>query len=409
MLFAGRKKRVGNLEMLQLESLARLMRDFSPVQSNFLESLPYVFKLVGIDSGSLYLLDEKSGSFLLKTWIGSKPLGFSFSQDSEFIKFLKLRDGIVARDEFVKKSHELRQSALFFFQQTVAQKVLPILSEKNWVGFLCFEEKSFGISAEVLEEVLKIYTALVQVWSEHDRIYQEYKKLSEFGQVKNELLGNVTHEFQTPLNGILGVADAILDGADGPLTPELKTHLEMIRDAGRELHNTLSNIVKLTQVDAGKSRAHLEKVNLLALAEEVVLLFQTLFEERGNRCILPKRSAQYEVFAEPDQIRTVLMNLIGNAVKFTQNGEITINMHKSGEVLHVSVADTGCGIEPEKLDMIFEEFYQGDASRTRAHGGTGLGLALVKKIVALHGGRIWAESQINIGTRVHFTLPILPG
>jgi len=104
----------------------------------------------------------------------------------------------------------------------------------------------------------------------------------------------------------------------------------------------------------------------------------------------------------------VLMNLIGNAVKFTSNGKITIDVHKSGEMLHVSVQDTGIGIDENKLDLIFEEFYQVDGSHTRVYGGTGLGLAIVKKIVSLHGGRIWAESRPGQGTKFTFTIPLFP-
>lgn len=409
MIFLRRKFTSFRLELNRLESFSKLIRDHSPVSANFPESLPHVLKLVGVESGSLYVLDEKNAVFLLKSWVGRKPLCFSLSADHEFLKFVRLREGPVSRDEFTKKSHELRQSALLFFQETVSNKSMPILKGQNWIGFLCLDERSSKLDVSVQDEILGIYGNLVQIWAEHDRISLEYKKLTEFGQVKNELLHNVTHEFQTPLNGILGITDAILDGADGVVQSGLKTHLEMIRDAGRQLHGTLSNIIKITQVESVKNRVKLEKINLLTLTEEVVLLYQTLFEERHNRCILPKKNAEYEVFAEPDQIRTVLMNLVGNAVKFTQNGEVTIEMYRNGAMLHVSISDTGDGIETEKLDFIFAEFYQADATHTRAHGGTGLGLALVKKIVTLHGGRVWAESQKGVGTKVNFTLPVFPG
>lgn len=409
MLFSLNKSRDPSLKLSQLEAFSRLVRDYPPTSEHFLESLPYVFKLLGIESGSLYIYDGKNAVFLLKSWVGKKPLRFSLVADNEFLKFLKLRDALVSRDEFVKKSHELRQSALFFFQQTSSNKTVPVLEGENWLAILCLEESAATLKEGLLDEVLKIYLSLVRTWAIHDRVFQDYRKLSEFAQVKNELLGNVTHEFQTPLNGILGITEAILEGSDGVITPELKSHLEMIQKSGRQLHETLGNIIKLTQVEAKKGRAHLEKINLLSLVEEVVLLYQTVFEEKGNRCILPQKSARFEIFAEPDQIRTVFMNLIGNAVKFTQGGEVTIDMRKSGEMLHVSVADTGVGIEQEKLDLIFEEFFQADASRTRAHGGTGLGLALVKKIITLHGGRIWAESQTGVGTKISFTLPVLPG
>jgi len=124
--------------------------------------------------------------------------------------------------------------------------------------------------------------------------------------------------------------------------------------------------------------------------------------------IIPKSEGEVLVYAHPDQIRTVLMNLIGNAVKFTKKGEIKVEIQKSGENLHISIADTGIGIDDDKLGLIFEEFFQADGSHTRVYGGTGLGLAIVKKIITLHGGRIWVDSQIGVGTCFHFTLPVYP-
>ena len=409
MLFPIRKNREPVLELSQLTALARLVRDYPPTAVHFMDSLPYVLRLLGVSSGSAYLFDDKNSVFLLKSWSGKKPLRFSLSTEQEFIKFIKLRDGTVAREEFIRKAHELRQSALFFFQQTSSTRVLPVRSGENWMALICLDEEGDSLKPEIMDEILAVYAVQLCTWVAHDRISQDYKKNSELGQVKNELLHNITHEFQTPLNGILGITDAILEGADGSLNDALKGHLEMIRKSGAELSDTLGNIIKLTQIEANRGHRHLERVNVLNLAEEAVLLYQSVFEERHNRCVLPQKSSEYEIFAEADQIRTVFMNLIGNAVKFTKNGEVAISMHRNGEMLHVSVMDTGMGIDAEKLELIFEEFYQADGSHTRAHGGAGLGLALVKKIVVFHGGRIWAESERGTGTKIHFTLRVFPG
>lgn len=386
------------------------MQDYPLCSSKFLDSLPYVLRFLKMSGGALYIYDAQNHVFLLKKWFGNKPAKFSVDAEHQFIKYLKVRKSLVSREEFVKKSHELRQSALFFFQETSSDKVVAVLDDKNnWLGFLSVYQKGSEFDLNVIDELLIFYSELIKSWIRYDRIFQEYRKLSELGQIKSELMTNVTHEFKTPLNGILGMAEAILDGADGELKPSLKEHIEMIYKSGKDLSETLDNILKLTQIEAQKNKIKFERADLKHLIHEVLSLYQPIFHEKKIQCVLAERAQSCVVLMEEDYIRTVLMNLIGNAAKFTEQGKIEIDFKKNGEMLHVSIQDTGVGIDESKQELIFEEFYQGDGSQTRQHGGTGMGLAIARKIISLHGGRIWAESRLGHGACFTFTLPVFPG
>lgn len=410
MVFAFKKKNaLTSLSFEKFQSLLRMLKEVPPSEANFLKTLHYFIKLIEARSVALYLYEAKTGMFLLKTWVNSKPTRFSFSEDYEFIKFLKLSERPIDRFEFAKSSHELRQAALFFFQQTSSTKALPIRYQDKWLGIMAFDmEKKKEETNQIYNQMILFYAEQIKYWLLYQNLQESHKKLSEIGQVKNQLLANVTHELQTPLNGILGITEALLDETMGELPKTLETPVSRIHQSGKELHETVNNILKMTQIEAHKNEMKLEKVNILSLIEEVVFLFQKAIEEKQNQCVIPAKSQAFDVFVEQDQIRTVLMNLIGNAIKFTSHGEISIDLEKNGEMLHVSVGDTGEGIDDDKLDMIFEEFVQADGSHTRMYGGTGLGLAIAKKIINLHGGRIWVESKKGYGSKFTFTIPLFP-
>lgn len=410
MLFAFKKSKTPSLPLEKFEALVRLMKESPPYAEAFPETLTYVSKMAGARGAALYLYEEKTGFFLLKTWAGDKPARLTLDGDYEFIKYLRLHGNPALRRDFVSEAHELRQTALFFFQQTSSNRVYPVLVGENWRALLAadFANEERGEEDSLRDALLSFYVENLKTWLITRRLEEKSRKLSEIGHVKNQLLANVTHELQTPLNGILGVSEAILDGVDGPVAESLSEHVRLIQKAGRDLHSTVNNILKLTDIEAHRNELRLERVSMTALVAEVANLYRLTLEEKGIELTLPAAKAS-EAFVEPDQIRTVLMNLIGNAAKFTQKGKIAVDLRRNGEMLHVSVADTGIGIDPDKLDLIFEEFYQADGSATRVYGGTGLGLAIVKKIVGLHGGRIWAESQKGYGTKMTFTVPLFPG
>ncbi len=241
----------------------------------------------------------------------------------------------------------------------------------------------------------------------YQRIYSQNKKLEAITEVKNQMMANVTHELRTPLNGILGLTELLLEGADGPLSEDQDRHLRMIDSSGKALLDIVNNILSLIKVEATKGEVLVRKIDLRRLIEEVTSLFEGLLTTKGNQLDL-MITPDAAVYGNEDQLRTVFMNLIGNAMKYTEKGIIKIDSVRSGEMLKVCVADSGIGINPKDHDKIFEEFAQADGTFTRQYGGTGLGLAIVRRIVELHGGRAWVESQENLGSHFYVTLPVRP-
>lgn len=410
MLFRNKKRNSGGNEKRKAEVYRQFMQAYSLSSTDFLESFSNVVKLVQAQSASLYFYDEPAGTFLLKKWHGDKPARFAISNQYELIKYIKVKQAPLVKKDFIQSTHDLRQAALFFFQQTLSTHIFPICFGENWQGLLFVNLET--TPAEDVDEVFDLclrYSRELMNWLQYQNVLQENKKLSEISHVKNQLLANVSHELQTPLNGILGISEAILDGADGEISEDVRSHVQMIRESGKALFKTITDFLKLAQIEARKSEITHEKTNMNELIQDVASLYLDSLKKRNIALELPETQKSVYVFVEPDQIRTVLMNLLSNATKFTEAGEVRLSTKKSGDMLYVSVADTGIGIARDSLDLVFEEFYQADGSHTRVYGGTGLGLAIAKKIINLHGGRIWAEPNRGKGTNFTFTVPLCPG
>ncbi|MDJ1159488.1 ATP-binding protein [Chelatococcus sp. SYSU_G07232] len=224
-------------------------------------------------------------------------------------------------------------------------------------------------------------------------------------EAKSRFLATVSHEVRTPLNGILGMADLL---ADTPLDPEQTTYVRAIRTSGTALLSLIDEILDFSKIEAGKLALTAEPFDLHSLVEGVVELLAPRAQDKGLEIAasiapdVPRR-----VVGDGDRLRQVMMNLAGNAVKFTTSGGVGVSLSRAADGgLAFAVADTGPGIAPERLDAIFGEFEQGDDSASRAHGGTGLGLAISRRIVERMGGRLSVTSELGRGSHFSFTLPL---
>lgn len=392
----------------RMESFLQMIRTHPIQTENYLDSLSQFAKIFNASSASVYVYEQKTNLMVLKKWSGTKPNRFSISADFEFVEYLKVRGDCVRRSEFsVKQANELRQPALLYFQHTVSTVAVPMMDNDQWYGVVNVHFESVSHEQDFFMDALfELYADGLKRWLIYQRVNDQNRKYSEISQVKNQLLANVTHELQTPLNGILGISSALLD--DEHLGELHRGSVKLIKKSGEELHKTVNNILELMQIESKRNKKTREKINILDVIHEVAMLFTDTCRDKKLKIVIPSSEDEIPVYVQADQLRTVFMNLLGNAVKFTDHGEIRIGVHKSGENLHVYVSDTGIGIDEDKIGLIFEEFYQGDGTHTRVYGGTGLGLAIVKKIINLHGGRIWVESQKGQGSRFEFTLPLYP-
>jgi len=233
-----------------------------------------------------------------------------------------------------------------------------------------------------------------------------YRELEAASRHKSEFLANVSHELRTPMNAILGFNELILDGIYGDVPPDVKVPLTDIQNSGKHLLRLINNVLDLSKIEAG--RMELTPTDYVAqdTVERVRASLGSLAAQKGIDFVTAVPPDLPTALGDAGRITQCLMNLAGNALKFTREGRVEIAVELRGNLLYYRVTDTGIGIAQDQLDTIFAEFRQGDATITREFGGTGLGLSITKKIVEMHGGRIWVESEIGKGSTFWFTIPL---
>jgi len=233
-------------------------------------------------------------------------------------------------------------------------------------------------------------------------------RLELASRAKSEFLSNMSHELRTPLNAILGFTEMITDGLYGEVPDELKDPLNDIQVNGRHLLRLINEVLDLAKIEAGRMELALDDYSVAELVGSVRTSLRSLAEEKGLR-FLTEVDELPTARGDVGRLTQCLMNLTGNALKFTRAGEVLIGASRQGDDVVYRVSDTGIGIPPEEIDNVFGEFRQVDATVTRQFGGTGLGLSISKKFIEMHGGRIWVESRLGVGSTFFFSVPLRVG
>ena len=228
-------------------------------------------------------------------------------------------------------------------------------------------------------------------------------------KAKSEFLANMSHELRTPLNAILGFSEVIRDQVLGDVPPAWTKYREyagLIYTSGAHLLSLISEVLDLSKIESGGYRLHIDRFDMRMVIQDSLMLVSPQ-AERAKVAILPVDVAgDVTVDADMRAIKQVIVNVLANAVKFTPGGgEIEVRCHEEDGAAHVSIRDSGIGIAEELQESVFEAFHQGDAKVARQYGGTGLGLSVCRRLVEMHGGRIWLKSSRNIGTTVFFYFP----
>ncbi|MBN2079413.1 MAG: SpoIIE family protein phosphatase [Spirochaetes bacterium] len=231
------------------------------------------------------------------------------------------------------------------------------------------------------------------------------EELKRMDALKDEFLASVSHELRTPLSGIIGIADSLINGAAGPPGDEAIHHLSLIVSSGRRLAVMVNDILDFSRLKHRDIELGLCSVELHSLVGAVAAILEPAARRKNlvlENLVEPER---HHLLADEDRLQQILINLVGNALKFTEEGRVAVAAERSGNVVVVTVTDTGIGIPRGRIGRIFESFEQADGSISRVYGGTGLGLSITKKLVELHGGTLGVESEEGRGSRFFFTIP----
>jgi signal transduction histidine kinase len=250
------------------------------------------------------------------------------------------------------------------------------------------------------------FNVLVDRFAAAEEAYrQDLTGAKNYDRERSAFLAALSHELRTPLNAILGFADVLLAEVDGPLDPDARENLQVIRSSGEHLRALIDDILDLSALESGELRLSSREIDVLPIAQEVVREAGVAAGAKGLRLELVGSPAL--AFADPRRVRQIIGNVVGNAVKFTSQGGVSVRVDPRDGGVSIAIADTGPGIAPKDHEAIFREFFQtGDVRRQRA--GTGLGLAITRRLVQMHRGFIDLKSQLGRGSLFTIVLPSQP-
>jgi signal transduction histidine kinase/HAMP domain-containing protein len=367
------------------------------------------------DAGTIYEFDETEQVFIPRINYGVSDEFIQVMRDSR----LRVGDKTVLGQSAKKKLPvqipdlvKVPDYPISYMKKTDFRALLavPLLRKDRHVGGLVIRRKVAGKFTEPVVNLLQTFAAQSVIAIHNARLFHEIedkgREIQLANKHKSEFLANMSHELRTPLNAILGYTELIIDNIYGDVPEMIQEVLERVAKNGRHLLNLINDVLDLSKIEAGRLSLSLDDYSIQDIIQTVFTSVKPLAVEKN----LELKMAVSEVLktgkGDEQRIAQVILNLLGNAIKFTEQGKVEVAATVSNETFLISVSDTGPGLSETDQKNIFDEFRQADGSSTRAKGGTGLGLSISKKIVEMHGGRIWVDSSLGKGSTFSFTLPI---
>lgn len=307
-----------------------------------------------------------------------------------------LKEITASRDELNREIAQ-RQKA----EETIRKMNLE-LEEK--IKERTFElQKSQDSLISLLEDVNKKSEELKQTTKE---LIVSKERAEESDRLKSAFLATMSHELRTPLNSILGFTGLILDGLSGPINDEQKKQLNMVHNSSKHLLSLIQDILDVSKIESGQLKVNITSFDMHKSIQTAVHTLTPLAQGKGVALHMEVEPPEIEIHSDQRRVEQIILNLLGNAIKFTEKGEVKVECHVSGGQVITRIMDTGIGIKPEHMDRLFKPFIQLDDGLSRRYEGTGLGLSICKKLVEMLGGSISARSDYGKGSVFTFTLPL---
>jgi len=352
--------------------------------------------------------------------IGAVRLGLSLkSVDSHIAALLKWRAGLVVVFLF------LSALVIYVFSRRITRpikqltdqatriaegyldQVIPVNS-RDEVGQLAatFNDMARSLKGNISEKELALAQLRELNLTLEDRIHQRTAQLEDATRHKSQFLANVNHELRTPVSAIIASARLVLRRTEGQMPQLERENLQGLLGSAQHLLGLINGLLDLSKIEAGRMDLRMEPVQVEELIQAILFTIEPTLKQDHVRLVRDIAPGIPTLNTDRDKLRQIILNLLGNAVKFTKEGEIKVSASQQNGSLQLAVADTGIGIEKGELDHIFEEFRQGEMSSNMNYDGTGLGLAIVKRFVNLLGGEIGVDSEVGKGSTFTVTLPL---
>jgi GAF domain-containing protein/anti-sigma regulatory factor (Ser/Thr protein kinase) len=372
-------------------------------------------ELSGTDAGSIFYYHKATGSFELGETTGlDEDLVAKFRKLDISAKETGLGEVLTKRQplQIPDLSQRPREPLLDAVLEAGfrASLIVPLLAAEGPLGALILRRRQPGVFPQSVVSLMQAFADQSAIALENARLFNEIaeksRELEIASQHKSQFVANMSHELRTPLAAILGFAELMQEGFYEPLGQKSLAALTRIRSNGKHLLGLINTVLDIAKIESGQFNLNLGEYALESVVETVRAATEALAETKklGLRADVAKRLPIG--VGDEQRLTQVLLNLVGNAIKFTDVGEVCITATASNGHFALSVTDTGPGIPQEHQARIFDQFHQVDSSNTKAKGGTGLGLAIAKQIVEMHGGRIWVESIVGRGSTFRMELPV---
>jgi GAF domain-containing protein/anti-sigma regulatory factor (Ser/Thr protein kinase) len=371
-------------------------------------------QLSATDAGAIYVFDEARHEFQLRATHGMDAAMIAAIRDQRVrteervAQAAAQRAAVQVPDLLNEPSSPLVNIVIRAGYRAVL--VVPLLRPGEVVGILVVRRREPGEFRKTTVHLLETFADQSVLAIQNARLFREIeeksRELAEASKHKSQFLANMSHELRTPLNAILGYAELMLDSIYGEPSNKMRTVLERLQSNGRHLLGLINDVLDLSKIEAGQLTLSLHDYSLGDMVHGVVSAIEPLAAEKRLAFTAQVAPDLPSGHGDERRLSQVLLNLVGNAIKFTDKGEVAIRASVNNGAFTVAVRDTGPGIPALDQAKIFEEFQQADSSITRKKGGTGLGLSIAKRIIEMHGGRIWVESEPGKGSTFYFTLPV---